>query len=75
MLTFEPDTMRHFDVVNRGFSGWNTENAIKYLEDIFPASTESSPKIKYIVRLGILFSWKIRGLTVISLYYWAPTMR
>lgn len=42
--------MRRYDVVNRGFSGWNTANALKYLPDIFLPPSESGPQLKYIVR-------------------------
>ncbi|KAK8932936.1 hypothetical protein H634G_07232 [Metarhizium anisopliae BRIP 53293] len=43
--------IRRLDVVNRGFSGWNTANAVKFLSEIFPKPTETSPKIKYLVVL------------------------
>ncbi|KAG5915935.1 hypothetical protein E4U42_007870 [Claviceps africana] len=46
-----PGFIRRLDVVNRGFSGWNTANAIKYLTDIFPEPTPSGPKLKYLVVL------------------------
>ncbi|KFA68786.1 hypothetical protein S40285_01196 [Stachybotrys chlorohalonatus IBT 40285] len=39
---------RRLDVVNRGFSGYTTKNVIKFLEDIFPQPTASSPKIEYL---------------------------
>ncbi|OAA38149.1 GDSL Lipase/Acylhydrolase family protein [Metarhizium rileyi] len=43
--------IRRLDVVNRGFSGWTTANAVKYLPDIFPLPTSTSPRIKYFVVL------------------------
>ncbi|POR37215.1 GDSL esterase/lipase [Tolypocladium paradoxum] len=43
--------IRRLDVVNRGFSGWNTANVVKHLHDIFPQPTESLPKIKYLIIL------------------------
>lgn len=43
------DCIRRFDVVNRGMSGWNTAHAINYFENIFPASTETSPKMGFLV--------------------------
>ncbi|KAK1980672.1 GDSL-like Lipase/Acylhydrolase [Colletotrichum cereale] len=45
------DVMRRYDVVNRGFSGWNTANAIKYLTDMFSPPSESGPRLKYLVVL------------------------
>lgn len=41
--------IRRFDVVNRGFSGWNTANVVKYLPEIFSEPSASSPKIAYLV--------------------------
>ncbi|QPH01297.1 hypothetical protein C2857_005496 [Epichloe festucae Fl1] len=43
--------IRRLDVVNRGFSGWNTANAVKYLPEIFPEPTPSGPKLKYLIIL------------------------
>ncbi|KAK2592476.1 hypothetical protein QQS21_009821 [Conoideocrella luteorostrata] len=47
----QPGLIRRLDVVNRGFSGWNTANAVKYLSEIFPEPVASSPKIKCLVVL------------------------
>ncbi|PHH61104.1 hypothetical protein CDD81_766 [Ophiocordyceps australis] len=43
--------IRRLDVVNRGFSGWNTSNVVKYLDTIIPKPTESTPKMRYIIIL------------------------
>ncbi|KAH6653938.1 GDSL-like Lipase/Acylhydrolase [Truncatella angustata] len=45
--------IRRLDVVNRGFSGWNTEDAVKYLPEIFPAKSEGSPgpRLRYLLVL------------------------
>ncbi|KAK1970350.1 GDSL-like Lipase/Acylhydrolase [Colletotrichum sublineola] len=43
--------MRRFDVVNRGFNGWNTANAVKYLTEMFPPPSESGPRLKCLVVL------------------------
>ncbi|KAL6823908.1 SGNH hydrolase [Trichoderma camerunense] len=43
--------IRRFDVVNRGFSGWNTANVVKYLPEIFSEPSASSPKIAYLLIL------------------------
>ncbi|UKZ51938.1 hypothetical protein TrVGV298_005705 [Trichoderma virens] len=43
--------IRRFDVVNRGFSGWNTANVVKYLPEIFSEPSASSPKIAYLIIL------------------------
>ncbi|TEA19331.1 Isoamyl acetate-hydrolyzing esterase 1-like protein [Colletotrichum sidae] len=43
--------MRRYDVVNRGFSGWNTANVIKYLPDLIAPPTESGPQLKYLLVL------------------------
>ncbi|KAK3322381.1 SGNH hydrolase-type esterase domain-containing protein [Apodospora peruviana] len=40
--------MRRFDVVNRGFSGYNTSNALKALPQIFAMPTEGGPKLRYL---------------------------
>ncbi|KAF7545709.1 hypothetical protein G7046_g9500 [Stylonectria norvegica] len=42
---------RRVDVINRGFSGWNSCHALKYLADIFPERTESSAKMDYLIIL------------------------
>jgi hypothetical protein len=44
-----PEFIRRLDVVNRGFSGFNTDHALKHLPDIFPERTASSPKLDYLV--------------------------
>ncbi|KAI1457268.1 SGNH hydrolase [Annulohypoxylon moriforme] len=43
--------IRHLDVVNRGFSGWNTKNALEYLPQIFLPPSPSNPKIEYLLVL------------------------
>ncbi|KAK0646034.1 SGNH hydrolase-type esterase domain-containing protein [Cercophora newfieldiana] len=43
---------RRFDVINRGFSGYNTSNALKLLPEIFPPAAPGGPKLEY---LFILF--------------------
>ncbi|GKT43845.1 isoamyl acetate-hydrolyzing esterase 1 [Colletotrichum spaethianum] len=45
------DVMRRYDVVNRGFSGWNTANALKYLSEMFSPPSESGPRLKYLLVL------------------------
>jgi hypothetical protein len=45
-----PEFMRRLDVVNRGFSGWNTANAVGLLSDIFSPPGQGVPKIDYLVR-------------------------
>ncbi|KAH7038160.1 SGNH hydrolase-type esterase domain-containing protein [Microdochium trichocladiopsis] len=42
---------RRLDVVNRGMSGWNSRHALQYLPQIFPARSETSPRIEYLVIL------------------------
>ncbi|KAG6000792.1 hypothetical protein E4U21_005011 [Claviceps maximensis] len=49
--TLQSRFIRRLDVVNRGFSGWNTANAMRYLTEIFPEPTPSGPKLKYLVVL------------------------
>ncbi|KAM0253888.1 hypothetical protein ACHAQJ_007120 [Trichoderma viride] len=43
--------IRRFDVVNRGFGGWNTANVVKYLPDLIAEPSASSPKIEYLLIL------------------------
>ncbi|KAI0128698.1 SGNH hydrolase-type esterase domain-containing protein [Xylariales sp. AK1849] len=46
--------LRRLDVVNRGFSGWNTEDALKYLPEIFPPPGlhgRSGPRLRYLLVL------------------------
>lgn len=43
--------IRRLDVVNRGFSGWNTRNVLQYMAQIFLPPSESTPKIKYLLVL------------------------
>ncbi|RDA82399.1 hypothetical protein CP532_6277 [Ophiocordyceps camponoti-leonardi (nom. inval.)] len=42
---------RRLDVVNRGLSGYNTSNALRFLDDIFPPMREGTPEMKYIIVL------------------------
>lgn len=41
--------MRYLDVINRGFSGYNTKNAVELLPQIFLPPSPSNPKIEYLV--------------------------
>jgi lysophospholipase L1-like esterase len=50
------DCIRRLDVMNRGFSGWNTANAVSHFDQIFPAPTSSSPKIAFLVCLAVSIS-------------------
>ncbi|KAL0778806.1 hypothetical protein CaCOL14_005064 [Colletotrichum acutatum] len=43
--------MRRLDVINRGFSGYNTTNALGVLPGLFPPPTATTPKIDYILIL------------------------
>ncbi|RYP03477.1 hypothetical protein DL764_005118 [Monosporascus ibericus] len=43
--------IRRLDVVNRGFSGYTTKNALQILSEIFPPFCESGPRIEYLVVL------------------------
>ncbi|KJZ74085.1 hypothetical protein HIM_06534 [Hirsutella minnesotensis 3608] len=43
--------IRRLDVVNRGFSGWNTANVLQYLDQIIPEPNPSSPQMRYLVIL------------------------
>ncbi|KAI1851361.1 hypothetical protein JX265_000405 [Neoarthrinium moseri] len=46
--------IRRLDVVNRGFSGWNTQDALRYLPEIFPAkgsNETSAPRLRYLLIL------------------------
>ncbi|KAL8400324.1 hypothetical protein RB594_000634 [Gaeumannomyces avenae] len=42
---------RRYDVVNRGFSGYNTSQALKILPQLFPAPQPSGPKLEYLIVL------------------------
>ncbi|KAI1761739.1 SGNH hydrolase [Hypoxylon sp. FL1150] len=43
--------MRYLDVINRGFSGYNTANALKVLPQVFLPSSPSTPRIEYLLVL------------------------
>ncbi|KAI8665719.1 SGNH-hydro domain-containing protein [Fusarium sp. Ph1] len=43
--------IRRLDVVNRGFAGWTSKNALEYLPKIFPALNDQSPKLDYLIVL------------------------
>ncbi|KAK5990075.1 Isoamyl acetate-hydrolyzing esterase 1-like protein [Cladobotryum mycophilum] len=49
--TLQASLIRRYDVVNRGLSGWNTANVLKYFAEIFPEPHPYSPKIEYLVIL------------------------
>lgn len=59
------ELIRRFDVINRGFAGWNTTNVLKYLPKIFAEPSASSPKIEYLVSTENLWRWydNLRKLT------------
>lgn len=46
------DCIRYLDVINRGFSGYNTKNALQLLPQIFLPPSPSNPKIEYLVSNG-----------------------
>ncbi|KAK9423125.1 putative SGNH hydrolase-type esterase domain-containing protein [Seiridium unicorne] len=53
-LTDLVDCIRRLDVVNRGFSGWNTDDALRYLPEIFPAKGSDEgkgPRLRYLLVL------------------------
>ncbi|KAI2639673.1 SGNH hydrolase [Hypomontagnella submonticulosa] len=43
--------IRYLDVINRGFSGYNTKNALQLLPQIFLPPSPSNPKIEYLLVL------------------------
>ncbi|KAI1148662.1 SGNH hydrolase-type esterase domain-containing protein [Nemania diffusa] len=43
--------MRGLDVINRGFSGYNTKNALELLPQIFLPPSPSNPRIEYLLVL------------------------
>lgn len=43
------DCLRRYDVVNRGFSGYNTSQALKIFEDLFPEPGPATPRMEYLV--------------------------
>jgi hypothetical protein len=45
----DPDVLRRLDVVNRGFSGYNTSNALSVLPRIFTPPAPGGPQLKYLV--------------------------
>lgn len=42
---------RRYDVINRGFSGYNTLQVLKILEQVFPKPEAGGPKLKYLIVL------------------------
>ena len=38
------------DVINRGFSGYNSRNLLSVMDAVFPKVTENTPAIEYLVR-------------------------
>ncbi|KAI0389254.1 SGNH hydrolase [Xylariaceae sp. FL0594] len=43
--------IRHFDVINRGFSGYNTKNALEILPQTFLPPSPTTPPIEYLIVL------------------------
>ncbi|KAI1074689.1 SGNH hydrolase [Whalleya microplaca] len=43
--------MRYLDVINRGFSGYNSKNALELLPQIFLPPSSSNPRIEYLLVL------------------------
>jgi len=43
--------IRRFDVINRGFSGYNTSQALKALPEIFPAPSSEGPNLAFLLVL------------------------
>ena len=48
--TTPPDVLRRLDVVNRGFSGYNTSNALSVLPQVFVPPSPGGPELRYLVR-------------------------
>ncbi|KAM0334126.1 hypothetical protein ACHAQA_001146 [Verticillium albo-atrum] len=44
-------TIRRLDVINRGFSGYNTANVVQHLDTLFQPPSETTPKIDYLLVL------------------------
>lgn len=44
-----PDVLRRLDVVNRGFSGYNTSNALSILPQVFAPPSPGGPELRYLV--------------------------
>ncbi|KAG6364106.1 hypothetical protein INS49_005704 [Diaporthe citri] len=49
--TLQKHCLRRYDVVNRGFSGYNTSQALKIFEHLFPEPGPSTPKMEYLIVL------------------------
>ncbi|OTA66454.1 SGNH hydrolase [Hypoxylon sp. EC38] len=47
----QSECIRYLDVINRGFSGYNTKNALELLPQIFLPPSPSNPKIEYLLVL------------------------
>ncbi|KAH6624900.1 SGNH hydrolase-type esterase domain-containing protein [Chaetomium sp. MPI-SDFR-AT-0129] len=47
----QTQVLRRFDVVNRGFSGYNTSNALSILPKIFAPPSPGGPALKYLIIL------------------------
>ncbi|KAG7133622.1 GDSL esterase/lipase like protein [Verticillium longisporum] len=44
-------TIRRLDVINRGFSGYNTANVVQHLDTLFQPPSDTTPKIEYLLVL------------------------
>ncbi|KAH8743669.1 SGNH hydrolase-type esterase domain-containing protein [Diaporthe sp. PMI_573] len=49
--TLQKHCLRRYDVVNRGFSGYNTSQALNIFEQLFPAPGPGTAKMEYLVIL------------------------
>lgn len=54
VLYGKKDCSRRLDVINRGFSGYNTSQALEILEKVFPKPSPEGPKLKYLVSSSLL---------------------
>jgi hypothetical protein len=73
--TAAPEVLRRFDVVNRGFSGYNTSNALSVLPQIFAPPTPGGPELKYLVSFWLAGRNPDQALTRTSSSCLVPTTR
>ena len=57
------DVLRRLDVINRGFSGYNTSNALSVLPQVFAPPSPGGPALKYLVKPRPISPGYARGLT------------
>lgn len=61
------ELQRKVDVLNRGFSGYNTDNAVKFMKQIFPPASIS---VSYVISINVKQTLSVIHLFLVCRCYY-----